>query len=291
MDWANLIADVDRIIGVHYSPGREGRKINKVVLHHNAGRLTIDQCYNTWQTREASAHYQVEHGGRIGQLVNDSDTAWHAGDWETNLTSIGIEHANERTAPDWTISDATLDAGAHLVAAICRYYGLGRPQWQKNVFGHRDFSSTSCPGALYDRQIGEYMRRAQAYYDGQNPGTVSTATAKPASGGKPALPANYPLPWPLPQGHYYGPVDGPEDSHGGYYAAERPQVRAIQQALIACGYVPGITDTSSSWADGVWEQPTTDAVVRFQRDMRPTGTDRWGEFWADDCQTLRGRFA
>ncbi|GAA2184925.1 hypothetical protein GCM10009785_34700 [Brooklawnia cerclae] len=165
-DWDNLIADVDKIIGVHYSAGREGRSISKIVLHHNAGTLTVDQCYDVWQTREASAHYQVETSGRVGQLVNDSDTAWHSGDWETNLTSIGIEHANATLAPGWTISEATLDNGAHLVAALCHHYGLGRPAWGVNVFPHSQFSSTSCPGAIAGAQNAAYMARAQAYYDG-----------------------------------------------------------------------------------------------------------------------------
>ncbi|GAA2183361.1 hypothetical protein GCM10009785_26620 [Brooklawnia cerclae] len=165
-DWDSLIADVDKIIGVHYTAGREGKAISKIVLHHNAGTLTVDQCYDVWQTREASAHYQVETSGRIGQLVNDVDTAWHAGDWATNLTSIGIEHANNALAPGWTISEATLDNGAHLVAALCRHYGLGRPAWGINVFPHSRFSSTSCPGAIAGAQNTAYMARAQAYYDG-----------------------------------------------------------------------------------------------------------------------------
>jgi hypothetical protein len=38
------------------------------------GRL-IEDVWNWWQTRKASAHYQVESSGRIGQLVWDRDTA------------------------------------------------------------------------------------------------------------------------------------------------------------------------------------------------------------------------
>ena len=41
----------------------------------NAGDLTVKGCYDVWQTREASAHYQVESSGRIGQLVHDRDNA------------------------------------------------------------------------------------------------------------------------------------------------------------------------------------------------------------------------
>lgn len=165
-NWDTCEADVDRLIGVHYTPGRAGNKIKFIVVHHNAGILSVDDCYNTWQTREASAHYQVETSGRIGQLVLDDNTAWHAGDWNTNLVSIGIEHANSAGANQgWPISSATLENGAHLVASLCKLYGLGRPTWKVNVFPHHYFVGTDCPGVLDGAQNAFYMSRAQAWYD------------------------------------------------------------------------------------------------------------------------------
>lgn len=164
-DFANLIADKTVIMNKHYTPGRDDNRIRFVVVHINAGRLTTEGCWQVWQQREASAHYQVEYDGTIGQLVWDSDAAWHAGDYTANTQSVGIEHANSTSGPDWGVSDATLDAGAHWVAAICHYYSLGRPQWGVNVFGHNTFYSTECPGALGGRQQAQYMARAQQWYD------------------------------------------------------------------------------------------------------------------------------
>ena len=83
-DWETLQPDEYKLLDKHYTAGRGGYSINKIVLHHNAGNLSIQGCWNVWQTREASAHYQVDANGRIGQLVNDWDTAWHAGDWAAN---------------------------------------------------------------------------------------------------------------------------------------------------------------------------------------------------------------
>lgn len=177
-DWKNLTADEDLILNTHYTPGRAGRNIDKIVIHHNAGNLSIADCYNVWQTREASAHYQVDANGRIGQLVWDSDTAWHAGDWDANTTSIGIEHADINTNP-WTVSDATLDNGAHLVAALCKYYGLGRPQWGVNVFPHSAFSATACPASLYGSQKDAYMSKAQQWYDSMTGGSPVPAPSQP----------------------------------------------------------------------------------------------------------------
>jgi len=104
----------------------------------------------------------------IGQLVWDADTIWHAGDWQTNTISISTEHANNHIGQPWTISQETLDHGAHLVAALCNYYRLGRPSWGSNVFGHKVFSATECPGEISESQRMSYMTRAQYWYDLMN---------------------------------------------------------------------------------------------------------------------------
>lgn len=183
-DWVKCAADVDKIMNKHFTSGRGGSKIQHVVIHYNAGDLTVEGCWSVWQAREASAHYQVESSGRIGQLVWDRDTAWHCGNAAENRRSIGIEHANRK---DGTISEACLDNGAHLVAALCRLYGLGRPQWGVNVFPHKRFSATGCPGQIYGSQKDAYIQRAQAWYDemggkasGAGGGETATPEAKKA---------------------------------------------------------------------------------------------------------------
>ena len=183
MDWMNVEPDVYRLINKHYTPGRGGQQIKYIVRHHNAGILTIDGCWEVWQTREASAHYQVENSGRIGQLVNDSDTAWHAANQLRNQQSIGIEHANCGGAnQDWPISDTVIKQGARLAAALCRYYNLGRPEYGKNIRDHKETGSTSCPyhlayGGKYHQA---WMNEAQRFYDElTHGGGQKTSTAKP----------------------------------------------------------------------------------------------------------------
>jgi hypothetical protein len=86
-------------------------------------------------------------------------------------------------------------------------------------------------------------------------------------------------------GQYLGLITGPSNSHGGFNASERPIIKMLQQRLIACRFVPGVTSTSSSWADGVFQKPTADAVTRFQRAHMPN-TTRFGEVWWDDWTKL-----
>ncbi|MBS6276004.1 MAG: N-acetylmuramoyl-L-alanine amidase [Actinomycetaceae bacterium] len=178
-NWNTLEADLNLLMNKHFTKGRQGRSINKIILHHNDGNLSIQGCWNVWQTRPASAHYQVETSGRIGQLVWDRDTAWHAGNWVANTTSIGIEHADISNSP-WCISDACLEEGAHLTAAICRYYKLGQPEWGKNVYGHNHFSPTECPASLAGSQNTAYMQRAQYWYDQMTGTKPAPAPAAPS---------------------------------------------------------------------------------------------------------------
>ena len=196
MDWMNVEPDVYRLINKHYTPGRGGQQIKYIVRHHNAGILTIDGCWEVWQTREASAHYQVENSGRIGQLVNDSDTAWHAANQLRNQQSIGIEHANCGGAnQDWPISDTVIKQGARLAAALCRYYNLGRPEYGKNIKDHKETGQTSCPyhlaaGGKYHQA---WMDEAQRFYDElTHGGGHKPAVAKPVKkASKPVLTPKY----------------------------------------------------------------------------------------------------
>lgn len=164
MNWNELSADVNMWIG-NFDEGRGGSALDRVVIHHNAGKaMTHAGVYGAFTNNGTSAHYNVDIDGNICQFVHDSDTAWHCPG--VNKKSIGIEHANCSGAEGgWDVGDETIDAGAHLTAAICRAYGLGRPEWRSNVFPHSDFYSTACPASLRDKYAGEYIEKAQAYYD------------------------------------------------------------------------------------------------------------------------------
>ena len=159
--WENLEPDKYVRVGSHrYTAGRS-RPIDRIIIHHNAANnWSTEQVRDLWNnSREASAHYQVESNGVIGQIVDDKNTAWHAANADINARSIGIEHANISGPPRWQISDKTIEEGAHLTAALCVGYKLGRPQWGKNVFGH---SHQLNPGG---EDHARYMQRAQYWFD------------------------------------------------------------------------------------------------------------------------------
>lgn len=122
----------------NYTQGRQGLGIKEIVIHHwgNDG-----QSFNgvvNWLCRSngtSSAHYVVE-AGRVACLVDCANTAWHAGNWNHNLISIGIECRPEMSASD-------LETVCELVADIYKVYGV------LPIIGHKDVSATACPGRYY----------------------------------------------------------------------------------------------------------------------------------------------
>ncbi|OJG10068.1 hypothetical protein RU94_GL000814 [Enterococcus asini] len=129
-----------------------------------------------WQTREASAHYGIGKNGEIRAYVDENNTAWHAGNWNANISSIGIENCNSTGSPSWNVNQATIDSCAKLVADIAKRHGLGKLVVNKNLFPHSYFSSTSCPGVLLG-SLQYIADKANAINNGGGSSTPSTPTS------------------------------------------------------------------------------------------------------------------
>ena len=149
-----------------FDSGRGGHSVQYIVVHHEAAvGLTAASLSSMWSRMQSqSAHYSVDGDGVIAQHVYESDTAWACGNWTANQSSISIEHANNSTNP-WTVSEATLESGAHLVAALLIKYGLGYPRWGGNVRPHKQIVATACPGELAGSQNAHYMERVCYWYE------------------------------------------------------------------------------------------------------------------------------
>ncbi|SEO41325.1 MULTISPECIES: N-acetylmuramoyl-L-alanine amidase [unclassified Luteibacter] len=124
------------------SPNYNARKAQIIVLHHTSiGNAT--EALRVLSTRnsegQVSAHYLVESDGRIDQLVDDGDRAWHAGAsrWgdmtDLNSSSIGIEIDNDGESP---FTDAQIQALIRLLADLTSRLGIPR----QAVVGHGDIA-------------------------------------------------------------------------------------------------------------------------------------------------------
>jgi len=123
----------------NYSAGRGGKAIEFIVCHWIVGDVPAADAAFTNPAKKTSAHYAVGNG-IVHQYVKEQDTAWHAGNFDINQRSIGIEH---RGAPTMPITDATYNTSADLIADICR-----RHVKRFALRAHREFYATACPGTL-----------------------------------------------------------------------------------------------------------------------------------------------
>jgi N-acetylmuramoyl-L-alanine amidase CwlA len=132
----------------NYDKGRSGYKIKKITIHHCAGIMTIEQLGRLMKngSRQVSSHYGIGNDGRIGQFVDEKNTAWTDGNWVSNCTSVTIETSNNKTGGKWTVGEKALKSLIKLVADIGKRNNLGTLVKGKNVTWHRMYVSTTCPG-------------------------------------------------------------------------------------------------------------------------------------------------
>ena len=139
-----------------YPTGTRGQnQPEKIVIHHWGGDESTFTGTISWLLNpdsEVSAHFVVE-AGRVACIVNWNDAAWHAGDREVNLQSIGIE-----CHPRCSLEDR--ETVAELVASLWHEYG------KLPLLGHQEVVSTGCPGR-WQEHLKELTAMAEAIYNGE----------------------------------------------------------------------------------------------------------------------------
>lgn len=173
---------------------------------------------------------------------------------------------------------STATPSAHSRGRAVDYRAQDNPQ-------SRTFTSTWPPSAIHAwESCGFYWggRYVGAPYDTMHLSYIGTPDDVPGhlaqaqhlrdavcTGSAPTpTPGQAPAPgYPLPDGQVFGLITGPNWMHGGHPSdpeSIRAHIRWIQRRLIETGCVIGVDDPHSSWADGVFEEPTAQAVRWFQ---------------------------
>jgi N-acetyl-anhydromuramyl-L-alanine amidase AmpD len=139
--------------------GRDGATPRAIVVHTSVG--SFGSAVDWFGRRESgvSAHYLVGLRGRVGQFVDETDTARHAGNvrdptaasWlvarDPNLVSVGIEFEDGGDPAGCARPPAQYASGAELIARIGERWGI--PLDREHVVGHREiYAAKSCPGNL-----------------------------------------------------------------------------------------------------------------------------------------------
>ena len=139
--------------GNYYTPTevltnyKQPRKVRGVTIHwwndpRNAGTHDGTANYLARKGGNTSAHYVVSPG-RVTRLVDDKNAAWHAGNAVGNATTIGIE-CNPHDVEGTLVT----------VAALIR--DLEKKHGELLIYRHRDWRSTTCPGA-YSNKIDKLV--------------------------------------------------------------------------------------------------------------------------------------
>jgi len=117
------------------------RRIDTIVVHDTEGSyrgiaaLVRNPRYVSW-------HYTIRSAdGHVAQHVLGKDIAWHAGNWDVNSRSIGIEHEGYLAKGGTWYTEAMYRASARLVRYLADRYDI--PLDRAHILGHDNVPGTS----------------------------------------------------------------------------------------------------------------------------------------------------
>ena len=144
---------------------RKGTKIDRIVVHHMAGKLTWQQCLAAFKSRNGSATYIIDKDGVCAYVVDEQYRPWTTSTAVIDNRAITIEVANDETGGDWHVSDRNYAILLDLLTDICKRYGLTLTYTGNKATSvlqaHRWWSSTLCPGPYLYGKFPEIATEVQ----------------------------------------------------------------------------------------------------------------------------------
>lgn len=153
------------LLSLHHYNGRT-HTIDTITIHCMAGDLTVEQCGNVFQNREASSNYGIGSDGRIAMYVEECNGSWCSSNKSNDMRAVTIEVANDGgESTGWHVSEKAMQALIELCTDICTRNGIDSLKWQadKSIIGqidkqnmtvHRWFANKACPGKyLYSKHF------------------------------------------------------------------------------------------------------------------------------------------
>ena len=126
--------------------------IDKITIHHMAGRATAETCGHVfkWPERKASSNYGIGFDGKIGMYVEEKNRAWTSSNAGNDNRAVTIEVANDQMGGDWRISDTVMKSLIELCVDICKRNKIEKLTYtgdaRGNLTRHNFFAATLCPG-------------------------------------------------------------------------------------------------------------------------------------------------
>lgn len=161
---------------------RHGSAVARVIQHHHAGMNGAGTRRLTDPNAPASVHYNILNDGTIWGQVPEEYRAWTSGSFAADAPAITFEvenesgqiNGNDNDPHSWAVSEAAYSAIVALLTDIAQRYGWGAVS-EGNYQGHRQWSSTACPGG----NLWWLMPRTREFANGRINGVDAPMAAPP----------------------------------------------------------------------------------------------------------------
>ena len=159
-------------------------KIDRIVIHHMAGKLTVQQCGAVFasSSRQASSNYGVDSDGKVGMYVEEKNRSWATSNAAIDHRAVTIEVANSKTGGNWPVSAKALKKTIELCADICKRNGIKKLIYTGDKTGnlhmHCWYAATACPGPYLKSKFSYIAKEVNKLLEAE---TTKTSTAKKTS--------------------------------------------------------------------------------------------------------------
>ncbi|WP_338704227.1 N-acetylmuramoyl-L-alanine amidase (plasmid) [Streptomyces sp. Q6] len=111
-----------------------GIRIDTILIHDLETTYDVGVAGLANPTNTASTHYVMSSDGTVTQMVPTKNIAFHAGNYSSNLHSIGIEHEGFAVQGAAWYTEAQYEATAYLVQYLAARFGI--PLDRQHIIGH-----------------------------------------------------------------------------------------------------------------------------------------------------------
>lgn len=241
-----------RDYGSRHWNDRKGSGIKRIVIHHCASVLSVEQLGRIFRSKQASSTYGIGSDGRIGQYVPEEYRPWTTSGWEPDRNCVTIEVSNSSYGGNWPVSDTVMEKLVDLCSDICNRNGIPKLYYDgKNgtLLRHCDYAATACPGPYIKAKTQWICDQVNARLAGSSSQPVASDTLYKVQVGAFSSKANADKL--LAQAKEKG-FDAIEVKVGNLYKvqlgayANRDNAEKMQKEVIAAGLPAIITDDQSS---------------------------------------------
>lgn len=134
----------------NYRVGRPFGPLSYIVIHDTEGSYSGAISWFQNPNAGVSAHYVIRSSdGQITQMVREANTAYHAGNWDYNVRSVGIEHEGYMNQQGW-YTEAMYQASSALARTVADKYGMKKDR--AHIIAHSQVPGSTHldPGPFWD---------------------------------------------------------------------------------------------------------------------------------------------